>query len=131
MTRIIAAALLVILATPSWAEEVIHCTDSDAVGFRWHKGEDQPRKAGYALARFTVKAVSKTKRIIDWPSEERSLEYKCHPIAGPALVCSLQNLPALWTIIFKGNRYERVNNFSSLVGGDPDLFVAYGTCSKS
>lgn len=130
MNRIIAAALFAMLATPSWAEEVLHCTDADAVGFRWDKGMGHPSKAGYALTRFTVKVTSNTKLTKDWPAEQKSLDYKCNPIAGPALVCSLQNLPALWTIIFKGNQYERVNNFSALVGGDPDLYVAYGTCRK-
>ncbi|HEY5609440.1 MAG TPA: hypothetical protein VIM38_13995 [Alphaproteobacteria bacterium] len=39
-------------------------------------------------------------------------------------------LPGLNPIIFNGDRFERVANYGAHVGGDPDLYVAYGACTR-
>ena len=39
-------------------------------------------------------------------------------------------LPGLNPIIFNGGRFERVANYGAHVGGDPDLYVAYGACTR-
>ena len=55
--------LLCLTASPVLAEEVLYCTDTEVVGFRWDKA-GKVSAGKFDTARFTIKVVSSTERTI-------------------------------------------------------------------
>jgi hypothetical protein len=116
------------------AEEVLYCTDTGAVGFKWDKGVASLGRV--ARERFTVKVVSGTQRIITRMAGDTAGEasqYICkqpYPSIHPeALVCDDERSTEPWRFYHSG--YVRAFLFGPPAGGiDPNIWIAYGTCTK-
>jgi hypothetical protein len=129
--RYVMAALIAALALPAQAQDVLQCVDTAVTGFKWEGAAGPPRVTAFQAQRFTVQLASMERRTIQWPTLSQPWDYECMPsVPGRALVCASTALPGLNPIIFNGDRFERVGNYSAHVGGDPDLYVAYGTCTR-
>ena len=121
--------------SPLLADEVLYCTDTDATGFKWDKnGAVSPRH--FVEERFTVKIVSDSLRLITPSAGDAagmSLELSCArplPYGMPdRTVCNNQLSEEMW--VFFRNTYTRSYLFfAPPAGGDQNILVAYGTCTK-
>lgn len=132
MYKYVMAALIAAAALPVQAQDVLQCVDTAVTGFKWEQGAaGPPRVTAFQAQRFTVQLASMERRTIQWPTLSQPWDYECVPsVPGRALVCASTALPGLNPIIFNGDRFERVGNYGAHVGGDPDLYVAYGTCTR-
>lgn len=125
------AALAIAAAMPAWAQDVLQCEDTDLTGFKWEQGASAPpRRTEFQPQRFTVQVVSMERRVVKWQTLDEPWDYECVRGPGRALVCATTALPGLNPIVFDGDRFERVSNYATHVGGDPDLYVAYGSCTR-
>ncbi len=130
MIRVILIAMLI--SVPAWGEEVLYCTETDANGFYWDKGATEGKRTGFKPGRFIVKIISGTKRTIMQTTggPNLSMSYTCsRPWSDKIIVCAhgFGNQP--W--IFHNNTF--VHAFlpgPPAGGGDPNIYVAYGTCVK-
>ncbi len=121
------APLAVVLAFGTTAraaeEKILYCTDTDVNGFFWD--DDEAIRAGFESSRLVVRVLPNGNRFI-----EKRL-YKCSPVwpSEPDLLsCIFPNsLVDLW--IFRGMNYTRSYLFGENLGGDPNIAVAYGTCT--
>jgi hypothetical protein len=121
------AAIAVALALGTMAraaeEEVLYCTDTDVNGFFWDNGE--AKRAGFESSQLVVSVLPNGNRFI-----EKRL-YKCSPLwpsAPDLLSCKFPgSVVDLW--IFRGMNYTRAYLFGENLGGDPNIAVAYGTCT--
>ena len=133
MRSIILAALMVLIAAPVGAEEVLYCTDTKANGFVWDEKE-KSKPTTFRPQRFTMKVISTTTRVIKFQTKEKSYTYKCkkHDVFGSVhCVDELSNL--LEPFIFGSKGYVRAFLNGKVLGGkfgDPNILVAYGTCAK-
>ncbi len=135
--RCIIAAVIVMLAAPAWAEEVLYCTET---GFM---GEGGARKEKRAT--FIVKVISETKRTITnttGNTKGSALRYKCRrPFAtlsssdnevdravSRRIVCGSGSGKAPW--VFHDGTFARAN-LGGPPAGDPNIGIAYGTCVKN
>ncbi len=121
------AALVLTLAGPAWAEETLYCVDTAVNGFFWEKGKAE--RTGFESQRITVRVKSDTERWIKIPGDKAVSKYVCKKF-GEAISCHDAIDASLSPFIFKGDRFERVQNFAEQIGGDYSLYVAYGTCTK-
>ncbi|MBT5455410.1 MAG: hypothetical protein HOK82_02305 [Rhodospirillaceae bacterium] len=130
MQRLLIFCCLTIMAcSPAGAIEVLHCTDTDAIGYQWKNG--MPSATRYVPLSFVVKINGPTERIIDSPSRDyNDQKYRCSALENPpgTLACARMNSATGYPINFRDNRFERVGNLSAQIGGSPDLYVAYGQC---
>jgi hypothetical protein len=138
---IIALCLCAVL--PAQAEEVLYCADTAAAGFKWsQRGEAslttfQPR-------RFTIKVFPGNlttmregvhfrffteKRIVD-DSLSGTMEMECAPSIGAALICEADS--AVPWAFSRNNTYVRGFLAGPPAGerNDPNIMIAYGTCTK-
>lgn len=114
------------------AEEVLYCTDTDANGFRF--GENTNVKAQlqhFIPQRFTVKIISETERLVRTPDWPEPIKYKCFKRVD-AFSCVESDGVAFAPINFGPNGYTRAKLLSKPIFDDavPDMYVAYGTCTK-
>ena len=126
---LICCCLTILLCSPALALEVLHCSDTDAIGFQWKGGK--PNATRYVPLSFVIKIISKTERVIDAPSPDYNSDtYRCRQMDKPKglFACTRPDSLTSFPINFMGSRYERVGNMSAQVGGMPDLYVAYGKC---
>ena len=132
MKRHVMAMLIVAAALPAQAQDALQCDDAAVTGFTWEQGAAAPpRVTAFQPQRFTVQVASMERRTIKWQTLSEPWDYECVPsVPGRALVCASTALPGLNPVIFNGDRFERVGNYGAHVGGDPDLYVAYGTCMR-
>lgn len=124
------AAIVMTLAGPAWAEETLNCVDKASNGFQWKDGK--AKRSGFKPERFTVRVVSDSVRILKPPGTSTPRKYECKKllVSPHILECWDTQNPTFNPIIFQGDRFARVSNFSEHVGGDPGMLVAYGTCTK-
>jgi hypothetical protein len=120
--------------SPVLAEEIFYCNDTATAGFKWDKGEEAI-PANFRLSRFTVKIDAETERRITETSEGDTSGYPqyytCKRGYGNKTTCDDGNGTKPW--VFYGSSYY-VRTF--LAGGprstnsDPNILIAYGTCTK-
>ena len=131
MKPILLAALMALLAASVGAEEVLSCKDTDVTGFSWESGV--PQRSDFDPIRFTVMVVTPSRRVIKFAVYPREIIYDCFsPIKDKDLsFCTSTLVKAVEPIIFRGNKFERVVNFTKYISGQSiGLAVAYGTCTK-
>jgi hypothetical protein len=129
MRFISALAFCLFLASPAWAEEILYCSDTVANGFRWDQDE-KVKRDGFKPERFTVKVISETKRVISENGHE--IGYSCEKKKGGDY-CYRINRNSMAPIIFGTKGFTRAYLFGTPLGGedvDPNIYVAYGTCTK-
>ena len=130
MRHLLAVICVLILGSaPAAAQEILHCSDKGSIGFQWKDGKITPVQ--YVPYNFIVKVISPTERIIAGPGQEYIyIRYRCSEMSKPkgVIACARPDAPTTFPVNFKGRNYERVGNMSVHVGGDPDLYVAYGSC---
>jgi hypothetical protein len=117
------AALAVVLAfgnAQAAEEKVLYCTDTDVTGFKWINGN--VKSTLFEQARFVVKVHENGDRTIG-----KNL-YKCKSAPRSIFTCADASV-AIDPWLFQGNNYTRANLFGDTVGGDPNIWVAYGTCT--
>jgi hypothetical protein len=121
---------LCLTASPVLAEEVLYCVDTQVVGFVWDKsGEASVIK--FRPIRYTIK-VSETERVITRMvsvTAGNPTVYKCkRPFtSSQELACDDGSGMQPW--VFHRNTYTRSFLYGP-PGGDPNISVAYGTCTK-
>jgi hypothetical protein len=115
------------------AEEVLHCVDTDVVGFEW----DKRNAASVRKARpdhWTIKVVSETERVITRTTGDTagsSHVYKCkRPFtSSQELACDEESGMHPW--VFHRNTYTHAFLYGPPVGGgDQNISMGYGTCTK-
>jgi hypothetical protein len=120
--------------SPLLADEVLYCVDAASTGFIMDKIGAIPRPTGFTAERFTVKVVTDTERIISRMAGDAAgsfRPYKCHaPYHDDRISCDDGFGDVPW--FFYRSSYTRAYLSASLGGGpgDPNLVVAYGTCTK-
>lgn len=128
--RIISALVFCLfLASPAWAEEILYCSDTDKNGYFWDK-DGNAKRTGFNPKRFTVKVISETKRVISEDGYES--EYTCDKKLG-AYHCRETNGFNMSPIIFGPKGFTRAYLLGTPLGVgifDPNIYVAYGTCTK-
>ena len=108
---------------------LLHCSDTDAIGFQWQDGK--PKATRYVPFNFTVKITGPGERVITSPSREyRDTLYRCTSVKTPigVIACARPGNENMFPINFKDNKFERFGSMGRHVGGAPDLYVAYGAC---
>jgi len=127
---------LCLTATPVLAEEVLYCADTGATCFSWNSKSVASRTT-FDNQRFTIKVVSDAKRIITLMAGASSLdqgEYDCNRpnliVAPERLVCADASGTQPW--VFYRNTYTHAFLAEPPTGknADPNIMVAYGTCTK-
>jgi hypothetical protein len=111
------------------AEEVLYCVDTDQTGFAWRNG--QAKHGRFKTDRYTVKVVSETERVItrmEGDTAGGSFRYLCKPETGDVIVCADRRHMYPW--VFKGMAYTYAFLAGGPTGNDPNIFVAYGICTK-
>jgi hypothetical protein len=121
-----------LMGTPAVASEVLHCKDTDVTGFVW--GASGPKRTSFDPIQFSVTAISPSQRLIKFAVYPVAIAYECFSPPGDsvALLCTSTLAKAVEPVIFRGDMFERVINYSKYVRGQSiGLAVAYGTCIKS
>jgi hypothetical protein len=113
------------MAAPASAEVVLYCVDTAGNGFAWDK-QGKVSRTNFHPARFTVKVISETERMINLPAFGDSTRYICvKSETAPFYHCNLATGSVAFPIIFDPKGYVRARmTKGSQVG------VAYGTCTK-
>ena len=150
LPHVIVLLALCFLASPVLAEEVLHCIDTENTGFHWEGGHAS--KTNFELSRFFVKIgpaegairlLSENDRLITQASEgvlqHKSAEYRCEKISGMgSIVCNDKAANGMPWLFGSNGHYVR----AYLLGGpggprdpktfplDPNIFIAYGICTK-
>jgi hypothetical protein len=121
-------------ASPLLADEVLYCTDTAATGFKWDKsGVASAKPTLFNELRFIIKVVSDRERIIApmiGDTAGISSSYAC--------VTSFETTECEWNggagaepWIFHGNTYTHAFLAGPPAGGgDPNIYLSYGTCTK-
>jgi len=125
---------LCLAASPVMAEDVLYCTDTEVVGFGWDKAGKVSR-GKFDTTRFTIKVVSSTERIIaqmEGDTAGSQSKYGCRSATvnkEERLSCSDMLGQEPW--VFYRNTYTCAFLAGPPAGGgDPNILVAYGTCTK-
>jgi hypothetical protein len=121
--------------SPTLAEEVLYCVDTQAVGFTWDK-RGQASVSKFVPERFTIKIVTETERVITRMTGDTpgwSIVFTCkrpYPTQTPEqIACDERRSQMPW--VFHRNTYLRAILMGPPGGGsDPNSQVAYGTCTK-
>jgi hypothetical protein len=130
MKQIAAIVIACLIATPALAEEVLYCTETAASGFTWDdKGNGIP--TSFDEARFTVKVISATERVIKWTGIS-AFNYTCRAsgLSDSYLSCIRSNGEADYPIIFRGNSFIRSVIYGPAAPKGDTIHVAYGTCTN-
>jgi hypothetical protein len=122
---------LCLAASPVLAEEVMDCVDTQSVGFVWDKA-GKVRQRPFTEDRYRVEVLSDTQRIITpmvGDTAGHSDWYICHtPYEEGEIACEDGAGTAPW--LFHRNTYTRAFLLRPPGGGgDPNIGVAYGTCT--
>jgi hypothetical protein len=128
-------------ASLTMADEVLYCTDTAVVGFKWDETTGKAADGNkFDEHRYTVKVISDTVRFIAFMTGDatgHSLWYKFedNPLDqfhGDQLVCR-DNMGGQTTWVFYRNNYTRAFLAGPPVGPphlmDQNITVAYGTCT--
>jgi len=130
--RCIAGLLgLALTCSSALADEVLYCVDTAATGFVWKNGKATPTPLD--PERFTVKVISDHERTITQTVGDIAglvWEYVCRDSGGGATACDTKYGGGTPWVFFL-DAYTRARLQSPPVGGGfPNMFIAYGTCSK-
>jgi len=136
MRGLLLAGVLVAASSAALAQDVYYyCTDAKAAGIKWdEKNPDgDGRVTDFLENRFTMKVISKMQRDITPTTGDTkgiTAHYTCRTlISRPLLACIEKSIATeLW--LFKGNQFTRTRLFGLTLGGDPNITVAHGTCTK-
>jgi hypothetical protein len=127
------AMLLILSASQVLAEEALYCVDTAVVGFVWdRKGEANPSE--FSPERHNVKVVSDSERLITriqgGPAAGKADQFNCAQ-DNNVVTCQAAILPTtVWQL------YPDAYTRAYLYGGpppsgrNPNIWVAYGTCTK-
>ena len=123
-------ALYICAASPARAEEMLYCMDTAASGYLWdNRGEAKP--SDFPPQRYTIKVVSGTERLITpiagGPSP-KPVQYECQQL-NEVIACQSMLGATPWR--FYRNTYTRASLGGPPAGSaDPNIAIAYGTCTK-
>ncbi len=140
------ALAIACVASPVLAEDVLYCTDTAVVGFKWDK-DGQASMTRFVDHRFTIKIIPAKpkngqpfedgihfrlfteKRIVSGGELTSTMEMECQPSLGATVVCEEDgSLP--WAFSKKNTYTRAFLGGPPAGGGDPDILIAYGTCTK-
>jgi hypothetical protein len=114
------------------AEELLYCTDTAIVGFMWDK-KGEAKSTEFNSERHTVKVLSDSERLITrmqgGPTGAKPDQFKC--TQADNLVTCQGILPVnVWH--FYPDAYTRAYLYGGppASGRNPNIWVAYGTCTK-
>jgi len=128
MKRIAAiAAIALCIASPSLAEEVLYCTDTDVSGFVFETST-KTEKFSSSEDRFTVKVISKTKREIQMSGSRHGVPYVCNKRSlDNSFYCNIpyDRYATVKPFLFYDNRKYRRSVLDVF-----RIYIAYGTCTK-
>lgn len=117
---------LCIMATSVLADEVLYCTDTDATGFGWDKNGNATPPRRFKLERFTISVKSDDQRVL---ATGELLFCKRSLVNEDRIICDIVN--GGWVWVFFKNTYSRAFLAGPPAGGgDPNIWIAYGTCTK-
>jgi hypothetical protein len=124
--------VLFLSASQLLAEELLYCADTAIVGFMWdRKGE--AKSTEFNRERHSVKVVSDSERLITriqaGPTGKNSDQFKCNQ--DDNLVTCQGILPInVWQ--FYSDAYTRAYLYGGppASGRNPNIWIAYGTCTK-
>ncbi len=137
--RWVIAAVIVMLAAPAWAEEVLYCTETKKTGFLWDKGSIEGKRTNFKPDRYIVKIISETERVITPSTGDitgDSLKYTCRRPwltlrLRKQIVCDDEDGLGYQPWIFYDNTFMRaLLTGLPTGGGDPNATISYGTCVK-
>lgn len=118
---------------PVLADEVLYCVDTDVIGFKWDKKGEPSVK--FDRGRYTIKVVSDTERLITEMEGDKvgdPDEYECSrpfpDVKKDLIVCKERTGTFPWH--FYREKYTRAFLYGLPVGGDSNISIAYGTCTK-
>jgi hypothetical protein len=123
-------ALCICATSPVLAEEMLYCVDTAASGYVWdNRSEAKP--TDFTPQRYTIKIVSDTERLITQiaggPSP-RQVQYECQQL-NEVIACQSMLGATPWR--FYRNTYTRAFLGGPPAGStDPNIAIAYGTCTK-
>jgi hypothetical protein len=126
-----------LMVSPAITDEVLYCTDTDATGFVWRN--NTATTTNFNPDRFTVHVLSNEKRIVAEKSGSsyvllcRTIDVDVITTGEGDLGCSDVLGTENWVFYrkYSNNTYTRSFLNGPPVGGsDPNIFVAYGTCTK-
>jgi hypothetical protein len=134
-TWIIVGLCFFFTASPVVAEEVLNCVDTAGIGFEWGKNGDA-KLSKFKSERHTVKVVSDIKRLIarmQGDTAGTTNEYECeqYKTDQEVVMCQDSVFPLeVWS--FYRDAYTRAFLFGGppASGRDPNISIAYGTCTK-
>jgi hypothetical protein len=147
------AALYICTSSPVFAEEVLYCVDTAVVGFQWdQKGQASITK--FVPSRYTVKIIRPPgdllvqrlsrpptpgmafaffieKRIVTGEGLRSPIEMECKSTIGADVICG-DDLGMLPWAFGSDNRYTHAFFPGPPTDGrnDPNIWIAYGTCTK-
>jgi hypothetical protein len=127
--RIISALVFCLfLASPAWAEEILYCSDTAKNGFKWDK-DGNAKHTLFNEKRFTVKVISETQRVVSQDGFEN--EYTCSKLSERYHCRGITGFN-MFPIIFGPKGFTSAFLQGPPLGGntDPNIWVAYGTCTK-
>ena len=120
-------------ASPALAQQVLHCVDTQVIGFKWDDPNGKASSRAFQEERATIKIVSDTYRIITRMQGDiagSQFDYQCSSRAYPKgrIVCHDMTGAELW--IFYRNSYTRAFLGGPPAGGsEPNIVMAYGVCT--
>jgi hypothetical protein len=115
-------------------------TPNEVTGFKWDKNRNA-FTTKFSPQRFTVKVVSETERFITQTTGDAvgfTDHYECRPSApssAPDLI-ACHDAEGFSPWLFRLNTYTRAFLYGSSLyrspgaGGDPNIWIAHGTCTK-
>jgi hypothetical protein len=106
-------------------EILLVCEEESTVGFRWD--EQGKVSDGKFLAKsFTVQVLSDVERRIHWAGMP-GVHYQCRPSEG-GIHCRESDGAVDLPIIFGKDGFTRAFLYCPPAGGDPNIYISYGTC---
>jgi hypothetical protein len=125
---LIAIGLLLVGGEVKAAEKVFFCTDQNAGGLKWAKN-GAVKVAKFVKDRFTLKVLSAKKRQVKFATSTRTLEFNCRLTPIHTVSCIDAGVGAK-LFYFNGLNYTYASIYGTPVGGDPNIVVSHGTCTK-
>jgi hypothetical protein len=123
--------MLFFSASQVLAEEMLYCADTAIVGFMWdRKGE--AKSTEFNPERHTVKVVSDSERLITrmqgGPTGAKADQFKCTQDDNQVRCQAV--LPIVWNFFPDGYTRAYLYGGPPASGRNPNIWVAYGTCTK-
>jgi len=101
------------------------CQETGTVGFRWDE-QGNVDNGLFQVETFTVRILSEGEREIQWGGMP-SILYQCTPEPG-GLHCHETDGAQDFPIIFGKDGFTRAFLDGPPTGGDPNIYISYGTC---